>query len=88
MSNNPQLIIQAISIAEFWEGVENIVKKQLRQTEEERQRPLTKKEAANNLGIDYKTLVKLMKNENIEVVYTSDIERLKLKYPKYARRNS
>ena len=70
---------------EFWAKMSEVIEKVIIAHEHKKLVPIEKKEACRLLDITYPTLKDRMKKEGLSVIYASDIERLKLKYPKFSR---
>lgn len=70
----------------FWNKIGEIIESKIEKAEKSRLVPIEKKEACRLLGISYPTLKERMTAENMETIFASDIERLRLKYPKHRRK--
>lgn len=75
-----------MSLDDLFNGVRNIVREEIEQAEKIRIVSIEKKVACRLLGISYPTLKDRMNRENINVLYASDIERIRLKYPKFQKK--
>lgn len=80
-----RIILEGITLEDLLSGVKEVVREEIRQADADKLRPITKKECYTKLGITNKTLDKILRKEGITVLYSSDIEKLRLKYPKYSR---
>lgn len=80
------LIIYEGTAEEYWQKMAEVVDQRIQAAAAKKVSPLTKTEACWELGITYKTLVKIMEEMNLEVIFPSDIDRILLKYPKYIKK--
>ncbi|MDD2304496.1 MAG: hypothetical protein PHP53_07355 [Prolixibacteraceae bacterium] len=84
--DEPIIILQGITLEQFREELKAIVRAEIAQNEDRKVSPLSKKEACDQLGITYNTLIKVMSEMNLTDIYPSDINRILLKYPKYIKK--
>lgn len=84
--DEPIIILQGITLEQFREELKAIVRAEIAQNEDRKVSPLSKTEAGEQLGITYKTLVKVMDEMNLTDIYPSDIQRILIKYPKYIKK--
>ncbi len=83
--DEPIIILQGITLDQFREELKAIVRAEIAQNEDQKVSPLSKTEAGKRLGITYKTLIKVMSEMNLTVIFPSDIDRILLKYPQYIK---
>lgn len=80
------IIIQGISLDEFLDKIKETVRAEIAINEEKKVTVINKSEAGRLLGINYRTLQKVLDEMNIKDIYPSDLERILAKYPKYVRK--
>lgn len=73
---------------DFWSKMKEIVKEVISDNESRKVSPLSKVEACKQLGITYKTLMKVKNEMNLTDIYPSDINRILFKYPKYINKSN
>lgn len=78
----PIIILQGITVDELLDRIEE----RLIAREAKKVSPLSKTQACEQLGITYKTLIKIMEGMKLEKIFPSDIDRILLKHPKYIKK--
>ena len=78
-----RIILEGISLEEHIELMRQIIREELGKKEKVRQ--ITKKEACDELHINFRTLQRIMEREGMTKIYNTDIPRIKEEYPKYSR---
>ena len=81
--NSPEIILVGLSKDEYAEIVRSIIREEL--GKKEKVRLITKKEACDELHINFRTLQRIMEKEGMTKIYNTDIPRIKEEYPKYSR---
>ncbi|MDD4972603.1 MAG: hypothetical protein PHT07_24490 [Paludibacter sp.] len=72
---------------EYWQKFAEVVDQRIQANDAKKVKPLSKTEACEQLGISYKTLVKIMTEMKIDIIFPADIDRILLKYPKYIKKS-
>ncbi len=80
------IIIQGITLDDFLNKIKETVRAEIAVNEEKRVTVLSKSEAGRQLGINYRTLQKVMDEMKLTELYPSDLDRILAKYPKYVRK--
>ena len=80
------IIIQGITLDDFLNKIKETVRAEIAVNEEKKVCVLTKSEAGRQLGLNYRTLQKVMDEMKLTELYPSDLDRILDKYPKYVRK--
>ena len=81
-----KIILEGISLEDFQSLLRASFRAEITANESKLKSPLTKTEACRRLGITSKTLQKVLGEMNIIDVYSTDINRILHKYPKYIKK--
>lgn len=87
----PIIILQGITYEKLLQDFESIVDERIKANATIKSRPVSIKGACEELGISYRTLKKRWYDEgktDKDLIFESDIERLKLKYAYKKNKNS
>ncbi len=79
----PEIILIGLSKDEIAEMVRSIIREELGKKEKVIQ--ITKKEACDELHVNFRTLQRIMEKEGMTKIFNTDIPRIKEEYPKYSR---
>ena len=72
---------------EYKAMLKGLMKEVIEENNSKKVSPLTKVEACEQLGITYNTLVSIMAEMKLDVIFPADIDRILLKYPKYIKKS-
>ena len=81
-----KIILEGISLEDFQNILRESVRAEISANESKTIAPMTKTEACRRLGITSKTLQKILQEMKLIDVYSSDINRILLRYPKYIKK--
>lgn len=82
-----KIILEGITLEDFQSLLRESFRAEISANENKTNAPITKTEACRRLGITSKTLQKILSEMNISDVYSSDIKRILLKYPKFIKKS-
>jgi len=71
---------------QYKDMLKGVIKEVLDENDSKKVSPLSKTQACEQLGITYKTLIKIMEGMKLETIFPSDIDRILLKYPKFIKK--
>ena len=71
---------------QFWDKLREVIREEIQANDSKKVSPLSKKEAYTRLGINSRTLDKVLIEMNLTTIYPTDINRILLKYPKYIKK--
>ena len=80
------IILQGITLDEFMNRIKETVRAELEGNDEKKVAVISKSEAGRQLGLNYRTLQKVMDEMKLTELYPSDLDRILAKYPKYVRK--
>ena len=80
------ITIQGMTVQEFQILIHDTVKSVISEYEQKKIAPLSKAEAYRQLGINPRTLDKVMDEMGLKDIYPSDINRILVRYPKYIKK--
>lgn len=81
-----KIILEGITLEDFQSLLRESFRAEISANENKLNAPLTKTEACRRLGITSKTLQKILSEMKMIDVYSSDINRILLKYPKFIKK--
>lgn len=81
-----KIILEGITLEDFQSLLRESFRAEISANDSKMNAPLTKTEACRRLGITSKTLQKILVEMNINDVYSSDIKRILLRYPKFIKK--
>lgn len=81
-----KIILEGITLDDFKSLLQESFRAEISASENKKIAPMTKTEACRRIGITNKTLHKILCEMNLKEVYSSDINRILLKYPKFIKK--